>query len=1026
MKMIGRTHILLTMAISVVYFSFCCISDPVLGASTDTFAAIESPLRKQGIHQTNIDSSSLLTLVENGKPVAEIVVANESPVVQYAAEELQKRVQQATDAVLPIVSQRTEGVPAIMLGDNSWLRQTMGVDVDTLPRDGYVIKKIADAIAIAGKDNPFEDPAKTVSKGIWAQTYQRATLFGVYDFLQRFVGVRYYFPDELGIVVPKYNTLTVPAMDIVEAPDFAQRRTSWYHSGKSFTGDDQGRDFRLGNLDMYRLRAETMILPNNHGLIRLGLVDRFGEEHPGYFALLDTGKRDNDMGLPGHHGHLCYSSEGLRQEIYKDAEAFLTGKPASTRGAKTKDRVGWSPSAFQPGFFNIMPPDGLGPIRYCHCPQCQEYVENGNYDELIWQFIADIANQLKSNGVSGYITCMAYSTYKRVPDVDLPDNVLVMLAVPGPWLERDPEAQQEYDQLIQDWNAKIAPHRVWLWNYANKYGARNLPGIPTSTPHAIGDYYQRIAPDIAGAFLLSSTDHFLFNYLNWYVFCQVAWDNEVDVNEILQEHHRLMFGAGAEPMGLFFDTIERLWLEECLGETADSPLGPITVAPPSESQLWELIYSTEMINKLEGYFQEAKALVKNDSKSLKRIAFIQEHFLGNIEKQRRAYFDRNRRIKDLVFEVPRFDEDTDLVMDGSLDDSAWQHANQVMLVPLEDGVPILAKTSVSALWSDQYIYFGFDCRESKVDQLFFSKREDDAKQIWRDSSVEVFLNPSGMRTSYYQFIINPAGSFTDISITTPENAKKKLDLDWDAGVKVKTQVTDHGWTAELAIPITALTDGNPLEPGTRWTANFCRSRNLQDATSEQNQLYTWSPYLKKGFHEIERFGTLRFVTKTKTDDSLIENGDFSQIDKRGLPVGWHPPNDPDKRALVSLDESYFISGGRSIKIEGTDEPVILMQRLPDLEPNQTYLLTFFAKTENITVRDPEKGGAGACVNLWTSKNEWFPSNWYTGTMPWTKQGFVIQTDREVNKNKTSYIRLRLGNANGTVWYDDIRLRKQED
>ena len=103
-----------------------------------------------------------------------------------------------------------------------------------------------------------------------------------------------------------------------------------------------------------------------------------------------------------------------------------------------------------------------------------------------------------------------------------------------------------------------------------------------------------------------------------------------------------------------------------------------------------------------------------------------------------------------------------------------------------------------------------------------------------------------------------------------------------------------------------------------------------------------------------------------------------------------------------------------------------MQRLPGLKPNETYLLTFFVKTEKIAPRNPEQGGVGACVNVWTSKNEWFPKNWYTGTMPWTKQGFVIKTDGQVNKDKTSYIRLRLGNANGAVWYDDVRLRELDE
>ncbi len=59
-------------------------------------------------------------------------------------------------------------------------------------------------------------------------------------------------------------------------------------------------------------------------------------------------------------------------------------------------------------------------------------------------------------------------------------------------------------------------------------------------------------------------------------------------------------------------------------------------------------------------------------------------------------------------------------------------------------------------------------------------------------------------------------------------------------------------------------------------------------------------------------------------------------------------------------------------------------------------------------------------------DEWFPKNWYTGSMPWTKQGFVIETGDQVNKEQRSYTRHRIMNASGTVWFDDVRLREVEE
>ena len=54
---------------------------------------------------------------------------------------------------------------------------------------------------------------------------------------------------------------------------------------------------------------------------------------------------------------------------------------------------------------------------------------------------------------------MAYWPYNRVPDFPLPDNVLVMVGVRGPW---NPASG---DALISGWSEKIG-RKVWLWTYA--------------------------------------------------------------------------------------------------------------------------------------------------------------------------------------------------------------------------------------------------------------------------------------------------------------------------------------------------------------------------------------------------------------------------------------------------------------------------------------------------------------------------------------------------------------------------------
>ncbi|MBI4028296.1 MAG: DUF4838 domain-containing protein [Verrucomicrobia bacterium] len=150
-------------------------------------------------------------------------------------------------------------------------------------------------------------------------------------------------------------------------------------------------------------------------------MQRFAGQHPEYFALLENGKRDTDLSLPGNHGHLCFSQKGLEEEIYQDAEAFLTGKPPATRniGREIEGKwvTMWDPNCFEPGFFNIMPQDNheLAP---CQCAACKPLYDQGKAHEIVWGFVTRIARRLQSNRIPGTVTSGAYMSAGPVPSCD--------------------------------------------------------------------------------------------------------------------------------------------------------------------------------------------------------------------------------------------------------------------------------------------------------------------------------------------------------------------------------------------------------------------------------------------------------------------------------------------------------------------------------------------------------------------------------------------------------------------------------
>jgi hypothetical protein len=950
-----------------------------------------------------------ITLKDKGVISCEIVVPEATgPVETFAGKEMKEFLSKALGSDISLLKAPSGLKQAIILGDSE-LSRSNGVDISGLPRDGFIIKFVGGNIYIAGKDDMAVNPEKNFKEGYWGQLYQRGTLFGVYDFLERFAGVRFYFPGEIGTVIPKLDSLIIPTADIVSKPDYSVRNLS-AHCGITPDGKDNTESFPYKNINYSRLRLQTAYIPNCHGLSRLGYLKRFGESHPEYFALMTGGKRYNDPALP-HSGQLCYSS-AVKEEIYRDAEAYLTGKPAAYRGVITDyGRSNWDPSGFQPGYFNIMPQDGF---YECRCPECQKHFAKGAKDtsEFVWDFVCGTAEKLKKNNVPGYLTMMGYTPYRLIPERPIPDNVLIMVALAGPWTLHISAMYDKEEDVLKSWVDKQGK-KVWLWNYANKFGPRKMSGIPHITPKCIAKYYKLQKPYIFGAYMESETDYYIYNYLNFYVFAKVCWDNSTDVDTLLNEHYKLMFGAASGIMENIYERFESNWLA-AIGKPVETPQGPSS-APVSDYELWEKIYSDAQIQDLEKQFATAEAFTANDADSLKRVKFMRLHLLEPLKKQREIYLENKKEISDLsVFaaEVPSL-----VAIDGIVNADEWAGAEKISLHPFKESAgKATVETTVMILRDKEKLYISFDCAEPFMDRVASSSRKFDDRDIWRDSSVEIFLNPSGDRIKYFQILVNASGSISDLACEKI-GAVQKEDWNWNSGANVTTCKTGKGWSVEISVPLKTLENIDPKG----FPVNFNRSRILSANEQDYASLYTWSPFIK-GFHQIENFGSVRF---TKEDDgNIIENSNFTEPPKDRFFGGWFAQKKEDIKAGGSwaIVSDTFTKGGKSLMLRSMEKGnVCITQYLPGIKPDTEYMLTFFLKTDNVVPLGATV--SGICVNIWDDSNRWFPVNFYTGSMPWTKQGFRFKSSPETNKKTKSYLRLRIMNASGTVWFDDVRLRE---
>jgi len=922
----------------------------------------------------------------------EIVVEPDTPLLKFAAGELQRILKEATGRSLPVVKKPTPGTLSLILGDSSFARAA-GVNVSELPDEGYRILRKGSQIILAGKDDPVQSP----EKNFWNLHFPRATLSAVYDFLERFLGVRFYLPGEYGTIVPKIAELTLPEkIDILERPDNIDRRyysgneekVKWYETSKIYNG------VRGDYMNFARLRMSEMQIPFCHGLAHSDFVRRFGKSHPEYFALTKDGERYCGPEME-HPGQLCFNSE-IREEVFQDAVAYLTGKPAASRGMKW-----WSPDVAQGRFYCVMPQDGM---YWCDCEKCRKIANAGYapYENLkdrqsisnfIWKFTSEIANRLTKAGIHATVTQMAYLPYDLIPECEIPKNVLVKVAVNGRG-END-EAGREDTAKLKLWSDKTGP--VSTWTYAvGKHMGKNIPGIPAMMPKHVAHFIKVNQKYICGEFCESETDHFIFNYLNYYVLGKVLWNSSIDVDALLDEHYTLMFGKGARYIKSVFESLEEKWTKQFLGHTDMTSLGP---APrlPSILELWTRIYSPEVIRGYDRCFAQAEEAAANEPDALKRIRFMRKEFLGPL-KAAAEEFQRDQ---------------------AALDSWSTRVPGTIYLRPLKGEVNEV-QTAVRISRTDTSLEIEFDCAEPRMKEIVARQTRDDAEKTYEDSCVEVLLNPSGDRKNYYHFIANANGALTDYRCRLNE----KADSSWNSGAEIRTVKKENGFTSHFSIPLKALGKVNP----TGFPANFARHRSIVK-NKPAEIYYQWSPLPGQSFHDIELWGKLDFASEPVPiirdgafEVNMPDNGKNHRYVTAGKwGIGYKDKVGEGQR--FELDSTTFIKGGKSLHfVNKAGKCISAGQCGLNLKPNTKYRLSYYLRTKNLI--GTKKGGAGAFIYFTRTLGCSFPYVKLTGTNPWHRLTFEFTTPAELIVTKQiPVIGLWIWDNEGEAWFDDVRIEE---
>ena len=466
-----------------------------------------------GGRQANAD----WTLVTAGKAGAVIHHAANAPeTAQLAAKEIQHVIRRATGVELRITS-GTES-PAIRIVSDS-----------ALAHDSFEIRAEGQDIVIAGNDDLVPSKQDT-----WFVP-SHGTLFGAQEFLERFTGVRWLFPGELGEDVPHHDTLVISLPEVIRsAPDLAVRSLAYVgESDKGTTGRPKSAVFEW----MKRQRLTNAL----HSF-----VTGYGHSWDDYLTPAD---------MVAHPEWKSSNGEAVRNGMVK---FFCTTAPGliETFARRVIESLDRNPKR---EMASISPTDGGG---FCTCERCAKLLGKDphgkvNHSLVMLTFYKQVAEIIQRERPGRRLGGFVYYNYQYPPSTApaLPDNLSLCWAplnYYGYGLLK-PVYREEFERVMQRWSG-ITPH-LFYHNYST--WMRSFHGAPL--PPSI-DILQRELPAAVkqhawGARMVGTSAWGVNAPIN-YILSKQMWNARLNVSATLDEWLQRAYGPGWRHMRQLDDELD--------------------------------------------------------------------------------------------------------------------------------------------------------------------------------------------------------------------------------------------------------------------------------------------------------------------------------------------------------------------------------------------------------------------------------------------------------------------------------------
>jgi hypothetical protein len=579
-----------------------------------------------------------VVLVREGQAVGSIFVPatfadnEERGRIDLAVAELNEHLRLMSGAVLPVVrddDQAAISSPGIVLGDLAVRLGAQPVKTSE-SQEGFRLLTQGDRLLIGGQSG-------------------QAVLFGAMEILRR-LGCDWVMPGEIGQIVPQRATVSLPAMDESQAPDFDFRRL-WY------------RGYPAPRLPEERARHVQWLTRHKGGNWRHFASGAAGhmwdqfirrnqqafDDDPTMLALVRA--PDGTMIRRGPQIETTHPRviELMAAEIRRTYERNIAA------GRWTNDTY---------AAFPIGPADGMGYSLSSEAMQASA----GRFDPIVGELDRTDECVLLANRVleivtrdypNAHVGFYSYSTHADFPARYQPHPNLVQIFAPINFsrfhsaLDANSKTQVYYRNVVEQWSRLARQqgnrliYRGYNWNLADNM-------LPFTKVRIWGEELPWYKQHGMLGLNVEATKSWSVLAASDYVFMRLAWDSTQDWRQLLEEFCRNAYGKGAAAMLRYHHRL--IDTQHGAGHEAGS------------YHAYHLIYDDSWVGAARGDLAEALAAADSDA-DRQRIGHV-EH---NVEALA-LYLDYHRATRQFDFAAAKagydamvdhwqraYDQNTDLV-----------------------------------------------------------------------------------------------------------------------------------------------------------------------------------------------------------------------------------------------------------------------------------------------------------------------------------------------------------------------------